>query len=138
MEGVRRRLEFLVGVPLVAAQYAAQRAADAIKDSSAVVRRERRNARLVGELTVRAVLARRGTRVAPGPRTGDAASATVSPIGDPPSSGASFGRYGHLGVAELLAAIPAMSPDERRALLAEERTGRKRSRVIEQLERPSA
>jgi hypothetical protein len=41
-------------------------------------------------------------------------------------------------VAELVSAIPAMSPDQRRALLEEERAGRNRTRVVQLLEQLGA
>lgn len=131
MSGLRRRAEFLVGAPLLLAQHLSQRVVDSLRDVSSAVRRERLNARFVGELTVRTLLRSPTSAPARPPTT---VSRTVhSTIG-----AQSPADHAHLGVAELLAAIPAMAPDQRSALLAEERAGRNRTRVIDLLEQLGA
>jgi len=131
IESVRRRAEFVIGVPVVLAQYLVQRIGDGARDAAAAVGRERRNARVVGEMAVLAVR-----------RSRSAGSAGVAAQG--PNARPSFddravpSGCAHLGVVELEAAIPAMSPDQRRALLAEERSGRNRSRIVHLLEQLGA
>lgn len=136
MEGLRHRVEFLAGVPLVIAQVAIQRGADALRDTTGAVRRERRNARFVGEFAVRTTLqgwlSRRSS-------TGRPWSTVVAGAPhDRSSTPSSDERFSHLGVADLLEAIPSMNPEERRSLLDAERVGRRRTRVIELLERLDA
>lgn len=131
IETVRRRAEFLLGGSLVIIQHLAQRIEDGARDAASAVGRERRNARFVGEMTVRALQRTRGAE-----STGVAVSAPVSPI--PVESRPTASGVAHLGVAELVSAIPAMSPDQRRALLAEERAGRNRTRVVQLLEQLGA
>jgi len=131
IESVRRRAEFVIGGPVVLVQYLVQRIGDGARDAATALGRERRNARVVGEMAVRAVQRSRGDG-----RTGVVAPEPVSraPVdARPVASG-----FAHLGVAELVAAIPAMSPDQRRALLDEERAGRNRSRIVQLLEQPGA
>ena len=131
IESVRRRAEFVIGGPVVLLQYLAQRIGDAARDAATTVDRERRNARFVGEMAVRAVQRSRvagSTNVVasgPGARTSVDARAVAT-------------EFAHLGVGELVSAIPAMSPDQRSALLAEERAGRNRSRIVELLEQLGA
>ena len=129
IDGVRRRAEFLAGVPLVVAQHLVQRFGDGAHDVRSALQRERRNARFIGELTVTSL--RRS-------RTGSGRAA-AAPVQTPPPSvqpvaAAPVSGHAHLGVAELLSAIPAMSAEERATLLQEERAGRNRSRVVELLE----
>lgn len=131
IEAVRRRAEFLLGGPVVVAQYLSQRIGDGARDLASAVARERRNARFVGEMTVRAVQRSRSsgpTRVVvPPPDSPASVTGPLTPSG-----------CAHLGVAEIVAAIPAMSPAQRTALLAEERRGRNRSRVVHLLEQLGA
>lgn len=131
IESVRRRAEFVIGGPVVLAQYLVQRIGDGVRDAATAVGRERRNARVVGEMAVRAVQrsrsAGRAGVVAPGPTSRTSVDARAVASG-----------FAHLGVAELVAAIPAMSPDQRRALLDEERAGRNRSRIVQLLEQLGA
>lgn len=128
IESVRRRTEFLVGGPVVLLQFVVQRIGDGARDAATALGRERRNARVVGELAVRAVQRS---------RSAGGSNRIVAP---PPTARTSVdvrevaSGFAHLGVAELVSAIPAMSSDQRRALLAEERAGRNRSRIVHLLE----
>ena len=129
IDGLRRRTEFLVGVPILIGQHVGQRAVDALRDSRAYIERERRNARVIGEFTVRSVASRRTSSMRP------VEGRTIpEPTASNPPASVQVGQYAHLGVADLLAAIPTLSIDERRALLADELAGPRRTRVIDLLE----
>jgi len=131
IESVRRRAEFVVGAPVVLLQYLAQRIGDGVRDAASAVGRERRNARVVGEMAVHAMQRSRAAGGAGVVATGPDARTSVD-------ARAVASEFAHLGVGELVSAIPAMSPDQRSALLAEERAGRNRSRIVELLEQLGA
>jgi hypothetical protein len=128
---IRRRAEFLAGAPLVVVQHLSQRIQDGFRDAGTALHRERRNARFIGEMTVRAVRHARsvGASIAP-------AVAIAEPLAS--ATAVSQTEHDHLGVAELIAAIPEMSAGERTVLLAAERAGRNRTRIITLLEQLGA
>ena len=127
IESARRRAEFVIGAPVLLFQHLAQRIGDGARDVATAVGRERRNARVVGEMAVRAVQRSRSAGA-----TGVVASRPSAPA--PAEARAIASGFAHLGVAELELAIPAMSTEQRSALLAEERAGRNRSRIVQLLE----